>query len=66
MVNQADKTEDQAKSGSEERTRRPPAEIRDDSALALGKFRALKPLKMTDEELGRDPYNHTGRFSTDD
>lgn len=33
------------------------------SASALAAFTAERPLTVLSEELGSDPYNHTGRFS---
>lgn len=36
----------------------------EESAADLATFTVKQPLKILNDDLGSDPYNHTGRFST--
>ncbi len=43
---------------------RAPDELSEDSPADLATLNSNRPLEIVDEEVGSDPYNHTGRFST--
>ena len=43
---------------------RSPDQAAEEAAEDLTTLTANRPLKILNEELGSDPYNHTGRFST--
>ena len=62
MRNPEDKVEDQATPAPAHR--RPSDRAPADAALELGEINLIKPLRVTDEDPGGDPYNHTGRFTT--
>lgn len=36
----------------------------EDSAADMATLSANQPLRILNDEVGSDPYNHTGRFST--
>lgn len=49
-----------------EPAKRPDTDAGADAALELAEINVIKPLRVTDEDVGGDPYNRTGRFSVDD
>ena len=66
MANQVEKVDTQNQPGSDTPAPPLPADASEEAALELGEIRVTKPLRIPDDEMGGDPYNHTGRFSTDD
>lgn len=65
MMNHEDKARRKAQAVTTEPQRRRPGEPSEDAALQVGEIQLSQPLRVTDEDAGGDPYNHTGRFTVD-
>ena len=63
-MNPEDKVQDQ--DVATEAPKGPADEAPADPSLELGEIKLIKPLRITDEDLGGDPYNRTGRFTAKD
>ena len=60
-MNPEDKTQDQE--SATEVPKHPAPDAPAEASLELGEIKLIKPLRITDEDLGGDPYNRTGRFT---
>ena len=49
--------------GSKTEREQTPDAAAEDSAADLATLTVKQPLKVLNDDLGSDPYNHTGRFS---
>ncbi len=59
-MNREDKAPDQA---TPDRHRSPVQPDPRDGAAEPGEIKLIKPLRVSDEDPGGDPYNRTGRFT---
>lgn len=64
MINPEDKA--QIPATAPDNPRRTPGRAGTEAALEMGEIKLIKPLRVTDEDPGGDPYNSTGRFTIND